>query len=73
MELYPDDVHVHYERNGKASGEAFVQFHSSADCENALKRNMEKIGSRWVSRFYKIKKDIFFLISWSTQRLGRDI
>lgn len=48
LDLSADNIHVHYDREGKASGEAFVQFHSSRDCEMALKRNMEKIGFRWV-------------------------
>lgn len=41
-------VHIHLDRSGRASGEAFVQFKNSEDCEKALKRNLEKIGHRWV-------------------------
>lgn len=40
------------DRTGRASGEAFVQFESTEDCEKALKRNMEKIGHRWVGSWF---------------------
>ena len=48
-------VHIHLDRSGRASGEAFVQFESSEDCEKALKRNLEKIGHRWVVFFGKFQ------------------
>lgn len=41
-------IHILLDRSGRASGEAFVQFDTEADCEKALKRNLEKIGHRWV-------------------------
>lgn len=37
------------DRRGRATGEAFVQFESQDDTEQALGRNREKIGHRWVS------------------------
>lgn len=36
------------DRRGRATGEAFVQFESQDDTEQALGRNREKIGHRWV-------------------------
>lgn len=49
MELSDDNgIHIHMDRSGRASGEAFVQFKTTEDCEKALKRNLDKIGHRWV-------------------------
>lgn len=39
-------VHIHLDKTGRASGEAFVQFETTDDCEQALKLNMEKLGHR---------------------------
>lgn len=36
------------DRRGRATGEAFVQFESQEDTEQALGRNRQKIGHRWV-------------------------
>lgn len=40
------------DNRGRASGEAFVRFGNLDDTEKALKRNREKIGHRWVSKFH---------------------
>lgn len=49
--------------HGRMTGEAYVQFRSSDDAENALKRNREKIGSRSVIR------RVFFYILFFTNKL----
>lgn len=41
-------IHIPINRNGKASGEAYVQFQTMDDLNEALKRNMEKLGHRLV-------------------------
>lgn len=41
-------IHIPVNRNGKASGEAYVQFETTEDLNQALKRNMEKLGHRSV-------------------------
>lgn len=43
-----DGIHIVMDPRGRATGEAFVQFVSQEDTEQALKRNREKIGHRWV-------------------------
>lgn len=48
----PGAIRIVLDRFGRASGEAFVQFCSIDDCEKALKRNLEKIGNRWVTVKY---------------------
>lgn len=42
------DVHIVTDTRGRATGEAFVRFGNLDDTEKVLKRNREKIGSRWV-------------------------
>lgn len=39
-------IHIAFNKNGKASGEAYVQFVSVESMNQALKRNMEKLGHR---------------------------
>lgn len=41
-------IHIAFNRNGKASGEAYLQFQTVEDMNQALKRNMEKLGHRLV-------------------------
>lgn len=65
------------DRRGRATGEAFVQFESQDDTEQALGRNREKIGHRWVSYssyLYNKKQQKYFIKSgnqlwtcWNTQ------
>ncbi|KAG5672634.1 hypothetical protein PVAND_002748 [Polypedilum vanderplanki] len=44
-------IYIVYDSHGRMSGEAFVQFRTSDDAENALKRNREKIGHRYIEIF----------------------
>lgn len=60
-------VHLHIDRMGRASGEAFVQFTNAEDCEKALKRNLDKIGHRWVGLGICVSH-IFFIRSYVTFR-----
>lgn len=39
-------IHIDYDRSGRVSGEAFVHFTTSEDCEKALNLNMQKLGHR---------------------------
>lgn len=50
LEIKPDREGIVFvmDRRGRATGEAFVQFESQDDTEQALGRNREKIGHRWV-------------------------
>lgn len=41
-------IYIVYDSHGRMTGECFVQFRTSDDAENALKRNREKIGHRSV-------------------------
>ena len=43
-----EGIHSVVDNKGKSTGEAFVQFTSPEDTENALKKNREKISHRQV-------------------------
>lgn len=44
-------IYIVYDSHGRMTGEGYVQFRSSDDAENALKRNREKIGHRYIELF----------------------
>lgn len=48
-------IHIPFNKNGKASGEAFVHFETVDDCNQALQRNMDKLGHRFVAVILWIK------------------
>ena len=41
-------VHFTFSREGRPSGEAFVELASEEDCQNALTKNNEHMGSRYI-------------------------
>ena len=41
-------VHFTFSREGRPSGEAFVELASENDCQNALLKNNEHMGSRYI-------------------------
>lgn len=41
-----EGVHFTYTRDGRASGEAYVELVAEEDVENALKKSNENMGSR---------------------------
>lgn len=49
-------IHIPHNKNGRASGEAFVHFETLEDCDQALDRNMNKLGHRFVTIFPFFKK-----------------
>ncbi|XP_037942785.1 heterogeneous nuclear ribonucleoprotein H2-like, partial [Teleopsis dalmanni] len=53
LEIKPDREGILFvmDRRGRATGEAFVQFESQEDTEQALGRNREKIGHRYIEIF----------------------
>ncbi|KAL5286621.1 HNRNPH1 family protein [Megaselia abdita] len=53
LEMKPDreGILIVMDRRGRATGEAFVQFETQEDTEQALKRNRDKIGHRYIEIF----------------------
>jgi len=46
-----EGVHLCYGRDGRKSGEAFVEFESEADLEKALEKHNEHMGQRYIEVF----------------------
>ncbi|XP_022654217.1 heterogeneous nuclear ribonucleoprotein H2-like isoform X3 [Varroa jacobsoni] len=46
-----EGVHFTYTRDGRASGEAYVELVAEEDVENALKKSNENMGSRYIEVF----------------------
>lgn len=66
-------VHIHLERSGRASGEAFVQFKTSEDCEKALNRHMETIGHRFIEIFRSTEAELRRSLNQNTYGMGGGI
>ena len=43
-----DGVHFTFSREGRPSGEAFIELASELDCQNAVEKHNEHMGSRYI-------------------------
>jgi len=70
---YDDDpdkaIHLTLNREGRASGEAYVEFETDEDIENALKKDRQHLGKRYVEVF----KGKFNEMEWVIQRAGKPL
>lgn len=48
-----------------------MQFETEEDCEKALKRNLEKIGHRWVGWILKYTKKISTKLLFFNQKISK--
>jgi len=46
--LGSDGIHIIHDQQGRPSGEAFIEFASAADLDEALKNDRQSFGSRYV-------------------------
>ncbi|KAL8597449.1 hypothetical protein ACOMHN_050947 [Nucella lapillus] len=61
-----EGVHLTHSRDGRPSGEAFVEFASEDDVQMALKKNREHLGSRYIEVFRSKKGEM----DWVVKRSG---
>ncbi|CAM9479790.1 unnamed protein product [Discosporangium mesarthrocarpum] len=52
-------VHIILNREGRPSGEAYVVFETEKDAKDALKRDKDKIGERWIDLFEATKGEVY--------------
>lgn len=51
LQIVPNGINFATDYNGRATGEAYVQFVNKENVEKALKKHMEKIGHRYIEIF----------------------
>ncbi|KAL8597448.1 hypothetical protein ACOMHN_050946 [Nucella lapillus] len=61
-------VHLTYSHEGRASGEAFIEFVSEMDLEKALEKHNSHMGSRYVEVFRSKRSEM----DWVVKRAGAD-
>ncbi|PVD38869.1 hypothetical protein C0Q70_01494 [Pomacea canaliculata] len=61
-------VHLTFSREGRASGEAFVEFASEEDLERGLEKHNEHMGQRYIEVFRSKKSEM----EWVIKRAGSD-
>lgn len=54
-----DGIHVTLNRDGRPSGEAYVVFETEEAAKEALKRDKDKIGERWIDIFEATKGEVY--------------
>lgn len=50
LEIVPNGIMLPEDRQGRSTGEAYVQFASQEIAEKALSKHKERIGHRWEER-----------------------
>lgn len=65
-DLSEESVHIVYRSDGKATGDAFVEFESAEDAKAAMSKDRMKIGSRYVELFVSTLDDKAFVASKSS-------
>ena len=52
MEIAPYGITITLDQDGRCTGDAYVQFASPKEAEQALQKHKEKIGHRWDVVYY---------------------
>lgn len=66
----PDGIHFTYSREGRPSGESFVELDSEVDVEAALERHKDHMGQRYIEGWsdFSIKSFQYIFISFKPLR-----
>ncbi|KAH9495429.1 Heteroproteinous nuclear ribonucleoprotein H [Bulinus truncatus] len=64
-----EGIHFTYSREGRPSGEAFVELEAEEDVRNALAQNNEHIGSRYIEVFRVDRSEM----DWMIKRAGSGV
>ena len=60
MQIIPHGITLTMDQDGRASGDAYVEFATNQDVDSALKKHKEKMGHRWGMKNRKLEG----LFSW---------
>jgi len=64
MQIIPHGITLTMDQDGRASGDAYVEFATNQDVDSALKKHKEKMGHRWGMR----KNSRFSLVGYFMKR-----
>lgn len=67
LPIEKEGIHITLNRDGRPSGEAYVVFESEADAKDALKRDKDKIGERWIDIFEATKGEVYSMTGGGRQ------
>ncbi|KAF8793884.1 heterogeneous nuclear ribonucleoprotein H2-like [Argiope bruennichi] len=64
----PNGIHLTMSREGRPSGEAYVEFETPEDADKGLEKNNEHLGSRYIEVFRSKQNEM----EWALRRCGLD-
>lgn len=67
LPIQKDGIHITLNRDGRPSGEAYVVFETEADAKDALKKDKDKIGERWIDIFEATKGEVYSMTGGGRQ------
>lgn len=67
LNIAPRGIHIIYGNDGRTTGQAFVEFMTSTECEKALLRDKQYIGKRYINVQPIIKADMLDHLRQSRQ------
>lgn len=71
LSIQKDGIHITLNREGRPSGEAYVVFESEANAKDALKRDKNKIGERWIDLFEATKGEVYSMTGGDSRQVDQ--
>eukprot|EP00795_Rhopilema_esculentum_P013089 gene13089-3875_t len=62
LEIVPYGITITLDQDGRCTGDAYVQFATPKDAEQALQKHKEKIGHRYIEIFKSSKSEIKYVV-----------
>jgi len=73
LQIIPHGITVTMDQDGRASGDAYVEFATAQDVEDALKKHKEKMGHRYIEVFRSAKSDIKYVVGQTPRDFARPL